>query len=542
MLALSFDRPHRFGPSRSTVMSTQGMVATSQPLAALTGVDILRQGGNAVDAAVASAAVLNVIEPMSTGIGGDVFALIYEAKSGKVIGLNASGRSPYAATLNEYQRRLAGLKTGDIPPQSLLAATVPGAVDGWATLIGRFGRLSLAEVLAPAIGVAKEGFAVAPQTAPFWAYGQALLANHPDSAKTWLDPDGRTPRPGEVFRVPRLAHTLRLIAESGRDVFYKGDLADAMVRFSEANGGLFSHADLAEHTSTWVEPVSISYRGYEIVELPPNGQGLAALEALQILAQDDLAEIGHNAPDTIHLQLEATKLALHDAKQYVTDPGLVRIPAEELLSSEYAKQQRGRISRREAIQQPTPGVPPSGDTVYICAVDAQGNVVSFINSIFMPWGTGMTVDDTGILLQNRGSSFSLDPTHVNVIAPHKRTRHTIIPAMMLHNGKPLMTFGFVGGDMQVQAQVQFICNIVDFAMNLQDALDAPRWQYNGVGASIALESAIPSDVCDELKKRGHQISGSAGFFGGGQAILIHPDYGTLQGGSDARRDGCAIGF
>ncbi|MBI3951649.1 MAG: gamma-glutamyltransferase [Acidobacteria bacterium] len=542
MLTLSFDRPNRFGPSRSAVMSTQGMVVTSQPLAALVGVDVLRQGGNAIDAAIAAAALLNVIEPMSTGVGGDAFALIYEAKSGKVFGLNASGRSPYAATLDEYQRRVATRATREIPPQSLLAATVPGTVDGWATAIERFGHRSLADVLAPAIRTAEEGFAVAPQTAPFWAYGRDLLWKHPDSAKTWLYPDGRTPQPGEVFKNPYLARTLRLIAEGGRDAFYNGDLADAIVRFSEMNGGLFSHADFVEHTSTWVEPISIQYRGYDIVELPPNGQGVAALEALQILTQDDLAEMGHNTADTIHLQLEATTLALHDAKQYITDPEFVKIPIQGLLSADYARQQRARISTHEAIQHPTAGVPPGGDTVYICAVDAEGNVVSFINSIFVPWGTGLTVGGTGVLLQNRGSSFSLDPNHVNVIAPHKRTRHTIIPAMMLHNGKPLMTFGFVGGDMQVQAHVQFICNVVNFGMNLQDALDAPRWQYNGTGSSIALEAAIASDIWDELKKRGHEISGSAGFFGGGQAIMVHPEYGTLQGGSDSRRDGCAIGY
>ena len=538
----SFTCPNCFGPSRSVVMSTHGMVATSQPLAALAGVEILQQGGNAIDAAVATAAILNVIEPMSTGIGGDAFALIYEAETGKVTGLNASGRSPYAATLEEYQRRLAAQGSKEIPGNSLLAVTVPGATDGWVACLQRGGALPLAQVLAPAIRAAEEGFAVAPQTALTWEQGRELLSSHPDSAKTWLFPDGHAPRPGEVFRNPFLARTLRLIAEGGRDAFYEGEIAAALVRFSERNGGLFAQADFGNHTSTWVEPISVNYRGYEILELPPNGQGIAALEALHILAKEDLAEMQHNTSDTIHLQLEAMKLALHDCKACVTDPEFSHIPVEGLLSQSYASKQRARISMTTAIQCPTVGTPSAGDTVYLCTADAEGNVVSFINSIFVPWGSGLTVGDTGILLQNRGYSFSLDPDHVNVIAPHKRTRHTIVPAMMLSQGKPLIAFGFVGGDMQVQGHVQFVCNVLDFGMNIQDALDAPRWRYEGDGASIALEKGIDSNVKLELSRRGHQPSGSEGFFGGGQVILIHPEYGTFQAGSDSRRDGCSIGY
>jgi gamma-glutamyltranspeptidase/glutathione hydrolase len=542
MLALSFDRPSRFGPSRSVVMSKNGMVATSQPLAALAGVEILRRGGNAVDAAIAAAAMLNVVEPMSTGIGGDALAIIYEAKAAKLLGLNASGRSAHAATLEEYRRRLAKRDGREIPVDSLLAVTIPGTVDGWATAVQRCGRMPLGEVLAPAIQTAEEGFPVAQQTALTWSAGREYLLRSPDSAKTWLYSDGHAPRPGEVFKNPRLARTLRLIAEGGGDVFYKGEIADAIIQFSEANGGLFTHADFSDHTSTWVEPISVKYRGYDIFELPPNGQGIAALEALNILAQDDLREMGHNTFATAHLQLEAMKLALHDCKHYVTDPEYAEIPVKGLLSTGYAKEQRARISMDRAMASPHPSSPVGGDTVYVCAADAEGNVVSFINSVFIPWGSGLTVGDTGILLQNRGSSFSLDPDHVNVIAPHKRTRHTIIPAMMFYGGKPLITFGFVGGDMQAQAQIQFICDVVDFGMNIQDALDAPRWQYNGIGASIALESGMPLDTWSDLKKHGHEIGGGSGFFGGGQAILIHPEYDSLQGGSDSRRDGCAIGY
>ncbi len=518
------------------------MVASSQPLASLTGIEILRAGGNAVDAAVATAAMLNVVEPMATGIGGDAFALIYEARTGAIRGLNASGRSAYAATPEEYRRRLGGAECNEIPSSSLLAVTVPGSVDGWALALEKYGRMSLADVLAPAIQTAENGFPVAPQTAATWKEWQHALTPYPDSRQTWFLPSSGAPRPGEIFKSPGLAGTLRLISEGGRDVFYRGPIADRIVRFSEQNGGLFTLADFSDHSSTLVEPISVTYRGYEVLELPPNGQGIVTLETLQILAQDDLASMGHNLPDTLHLQIEALKTALHDGKQYVTDPDFTDIPVGELTSLEYAQKQRARITMDQANRHPSPGLSKPGDTVYLCTADAEGNVVSFISSIFFPWGTGITVGDTGILLQNRGSSFSLDPSHPNCIAPHKRTRHTIIPSMVLENNRPLIAFGFVGGDLQPQAQVQFLTNLIDFDMNLQDALDAPRWRYEGTGASIAVEEMMPTELSRDLSKRGHDISGTDGFFGGGQAILIHPDYNTLQGGSDSRRDGCAIGF
>jgi gamma-glutamyltranspeptidase/glutathione hydrolase len=517
------------------------MVATSQPLAAEAGIEILRQGGNAVDAAVATAAMLNVIEPMSTGVGGDAFAIIYEAKTGKVRGLNASGRSAYAATLKEYEQRFPG-GTKEIPSSSFLAVTVPGTVDGWATAVDSCGRMSLADVLAPAIRTAEQGFPVAPQTALTWKEWQYALEQHPDSIKTWLSSPAGAPRPAEVFSCSSLGKTLRLIAEGGRDEFYGGSAAKAIVELSERNDGLLTLADFAAHKSTWVEPISVKYRGYEILEIPPNGQGIAALEALNILSQDGVTELGHNTPQTIHLQVEAMKCAVHDSKQYVTDPDFFDIPVEKLLSASYTKTQRERISPDRVLRTPEAHSATLGDTVYLCVADVDGNVVSFINSIFFPWGTGITVGDTGIVLHNRGSSFSLDPTNANVIAPHKRPRHTIIPAMMIIDGKPLMAFGFVGGDIQPQAQVQFLSNVIDFGMNLQDALDAPRWRYEGTGASIALESVIPYETWQDLTLRGHEIIGSAGFFGGGQAVLVHPEYGTLQSGSDSRRDGCAIGY
>jgi gamma-glutamyltranspeptidase/glutathione hydrolase len=517
------------------------MVVTSQPLAALTGVEILRAGGNAIDAAVGVAAMLNVIEPMSTGVGGDAFAIIYQARTGKILGLNASGRSAYGATLAEYQQRL-GENSREIPSSSMLAVTVPGSVDGWSTALERCGRMRLKDVLAPAIRTAEEGFPVAPQTALTWKEWQPALAQWPDSVKTWLTSPAGAPRPGELFKCPALANTLRLIAEGGRDAFYRGPIAESIVEFSGKNGGLLGRADFAAHSSTWVDPISVKYRGYDILELPPNGQGLAVLEALQILANDDLRTLRHNTPRTIHLQMEAIKCALWDSKQYVTDPEFSDGEVKKLLSPGYAERRRLEISDDRAMRHPGQAAAANGDTVYLCVADSEGNVVSFINSIFFPWGTGITVGDTGIVLQNRGSSFSLEATHPNRLEPHKRTRHTIIPAMMLEKGKPLMAFGFVGGDVQPQGQLQFLNNVIDFGMNLQDALDAPRWRYETTDGSVGLETAIPDETVKSLKHRGHTIAGSGGFFGGGQALLIHPEYGTFQGASDSRRDGCAIGF
>jgi gamma-glutamyltranspeptidase / glutathione hydrolase len=522
-------------------MSKHGMVVTSQPLAALSGVEILRAGGNAIDAAVGVAAMLNVIEPMATGVGGDAFAIIYQARTGKVLGLNASGRSANGATLKEYRRRL-GEDAKETPSGSMLAVTVPGSVDGWSTALERCGRMTLKDVLAPAIRAAEEGYPVAPQTALTWREWQHALTPCADSVNTWLNSPAGAPRPGEIFKSPALANTLRLIAEGGRDAFYRGPIAESIVSFSEENGGLLNSDDFAAHSSTWVDPISINYRGYDILELPPNGQGVTVLEALQIFANDDLQALHHNSPRTIHLQLEAIKCALWDSKQFVTDPEFSDSELERLLSARYAERRRLEISDDRALRHPQRASTANGDTVYLCVADNEGNVVSFINSIFFPWGTGLTVGDTGIVLQNRGSSFSLDAEHANRVEPHKRPRHTIIPAMMLDKGKPLMAFGFVGGDVQPQGQLQFLNNVIDFGMNLQDALDAPRWRYETADGTVGLETAIPDETVKRLKHRGHEIAGSKGFFGGGQALLIHPEYGTFQGASDSRRDGCAIGF
>ena len=530
--------PNRFGPGRSAVICQHGAVATSQPLAAQAGLQILRDGGNAIDAAVATAAILNVVEPMSTGIGGDAFMLVYQPKDGTIRGLNASGRAPYAAELEFFTKQ--GLRS--IPSfGSMYPVTVPGTIDGWATLLDECGTMSLAEVLQPAIDYAENGFPVSPQISLAWQDSAAMLAQHPDTAKTYLT-NGKAPLPGEMFRQPNFARTLRLIAEGGRDAFYQGEIADKIVRFSDENGGLFTRQDFADHKSDWVEPISTNYRGYDIYEIPPNGQGIAALLALNIVEGFDLGAIGHNSSEHLHYAIEAMKLGFADLYKYVTDPTFVDVPVAGLLSDDYTESQRARISPERANTEPSAGVLPVGsDTVYLCAVDSDRNVVSFINSLFAGFGSGLTAGDTGIMLQNRGAGFSLNPNHANCIAPHKRTLHTIIPGMIAQNGVPLVTFGVMGGQMQTQGHLQFVCNLIDFNMDVQNALDAPRFRVMD-DSRIMLETGIPMNVQAELAQKGHHIIPGNTFFGGGQAIFINPSFDTLVAGSDPRRDGCAVGY
>ena len=531
-------RPNRFGPGRSAVICEHGAVATSQPLAAQGGLQILRAGGNAIDAAVATAAILNVVEPMSTGIGGDAFMLVYQPKEGRIRGLNASGRAPYAAELEFFTKQ--GLTR--IPANgSMYPVTVPGTIDGWATLLDECGTMSLAEVLQPAIDYAENGFPVSPQIGLSWQGSTGLLARCPDSARTYLN-NGRAPAPGERFRIPNLARTFRLIAEGGRDAFYSGEIAENIVKFSNENGGLFTMQDFEAHNSNWVEPISVNYRGYDIYEIPPNGQGIAALIALNIVEGFDIAAMGHNTPEHLHHAIEAMKLGFAALYEYVTDPGFVDVPVDGLLSDAYTAQQRARISAERANTAPTAGAPPIGtDTVYLCAVDSERNVVSFINSLFAGFGSGLVAGDTGILLQNRGAGFSLDATHANCIAPHKRTLHTIIPGMIAQNGVPLVAFGVMGGQMQTQGHLQLVCNLVDFNMDIQTALEAPRFRVLD-DSRIMLEDGIPMNAQAALAQKGQHIVPGASFFGGGQAIFVHPQFNTLIAGSDPRRDGCAIGY
>lgn len=528
----------RFPSRRSTVMSLNGMVATSQPLAAAAGLEILRQGGNAVDAAVATAAALAVVEPMSTGVGGDAWVLV-RLPDGAVIGLNASGCAPSAATLAEFTQR--GYR--EMPLEGPLCVTVPGAVDGWATLLAQYGRRSLAEVLAPAIHYAEHGFPVSPVIARAWQASENKLRKHPETARTYLIDGQRAPRPGEVFRQPNLARTLRLIAEGGRSAFYEGEIAEAVGRSIAAEGGLLSAADLAAYRSQWVEPIWTDYHGYRVYECPPNGQGLVALLALNILAGFDLRALPFGTPEAVHLQIEALRLAFADGLRYIADPEVAEVPVAGLLDPAYSEARRASIDPTRAAETVSPGQPRIGDdTVYLTVVDRDRMACSFINSLYYSWGSGVVAGTTGILLQNRGAGFSLDPSHPNAIAPGKRPYHTIIPAMVTHEDKLFMSFGVMGGFMQPQGHVQVLCNIVDWGMDPQTALDAPRFRV--VGDEVALEPHWPDETRDALAAMGHRFAPAPemGAFGGGQIVMVDQRSGALLGASEPRKDGCAIGW
>lgn len=528
-----------FPSRRSVVMGFGGAVATSQPLAAQAGLRMLLQGGNAADAAVATAAALNVVEPMSTGMGGDAFVLIYWAKDKRVYALNASGRAPYAATLEAFQQR--GLQ--EMPLRGMLPVTVPGAPAGWADTVARFGKLGLDRVLQPAIEYAEQGFPVSPLIAAGWRASEELLRGNPEAARTYM-PGGHAPRAGERFVSSDFARTLRRLAEQGRDGFYKGPVAEAIVRTSDKYGGLFTLQDLADHTSTWVEPIHTDYRGYRVYECPPNGQGIAALMALNILDGYEFAPDAFASAETLHLKMEAIKLGMTDAARYVADPQLADVPVDELLSPAFARQRRALIDPQRAIQHPQPGtLPTSPDTVYLCAADGEGNAVSFINSLYMGFGSGIVAEGTGVALQNRGNLFVLDPDHPNCIAPHKRPYHTIIPCMVTQGEQWFLCFGVMGGFMQPQGHVQVLSDIVDHGMDPQQALDAPRFRFDGENR-FAIERPLPQATYDALAARGHEltIQSANGSFGGGQVILRDPASGALVAGSEPRNDGCAVAF
>jgi gamma-glutamyltranspeptidase/glutathione hydrolase len=532
----------RYPSRRSPVACRRGMVATSQPLAAMAGVRVLLGGGNAVDAAIATAAALNVVEPMSTGIGGDAFALIYMADSGEVRALNGSGRAPLAATPELYRRR----GHTEVPLYDILAVTVPGAVDAWTTALDAYGTRSLAEVLAPAIEYAEDGFPVSEVVAAAWHTIAPRLRDDPAAARTYLVDGLYAPLPGEVFRQPNLARTLRQIADGGRDAFYRGPIAEAIVATSDALGGLLTLEDFARHQSTWEEPISANYRGYTVFECPPNGQGLAALLALNILADDDLAALGPDSPDALHLQIEAMRLAFADAFTYIGDPHHVEVPVEALLSSRYAEARRMLIDPRYAARSVRAGVPPVGeDTVYLTVVDEDGNAVSFINSLYHGFGAGIVAGETGIALQNRGACFVLDEGHANCLAPGKRPYHTIIPCMVLQDRWLWASFGVMGGFMQPQGHLQVLVNMIDFGMTPQEALDAPRFEVLTDLERVALERTFDPALRAELIARGHRVVDSEASlfgFGGGQIIQIDQNSGARIGGSDPRKDGCAIGY
>lgn len=549
--AAEYDRPAK-NPhqSRSAVIAQHGIVATSQPLASQVGLDVLKAGGNAIDAAIAANAMLGVVEPMSCGIGGDLFAIYWDAKTQQLYGLNASGRSPYALDLEVF--RSLGLK--QIPDHGPLSWSVPGCVDGWVELRNRFGTKPLAELLAPAIRYAEEGFPVSEIIAGHWAGTEAAFKEWPDSAATWLI-DGRRPRVGELFRNPNLAATYRLIAAQGRDAFYRGPIAQQIVAFSEAHGGKFSLRDFADHTSEWTPPVSTNYRGYDVWELPPNGQGIAVLEMLNILEAYDVGKMGRGSPEYVHLLVEAKKLAFADRATYYADPALADVPVDRLISKAYAAQQRKRIDPNKAGVSVPPGNPrmEQGDTIYLSVVDKDRNCCSLIQSNFASFGSQATPGTLGFVLQNRGALFALDESHANCLKPHKRPFHTIIPAMVTREGRPWLCFGVMGGDMQPQGHVQILVNMIDFGMNVQEAGDAARVRHMGSqtptglpmsadGGKVAVESGITDATIKALQERGHIVVRSPGSFGGYQGILIDHEHGVLHGGTDPRKDGAAVGY
>ena len=528
-----------FAARRSVVMTRNGMVATSQPLASEAGLAILKKGGNALDAAIATALTLGVVEPMSTGIGGDAFLLYYRAADQRIYGVNGSGRCPRRLTLDALRQR--GIE--GVPSKGWGSVTVPGAIDAFAEVLERHGRLSFADVVEPALTYARDGFPVSEVIADQWRHDAPLLSQHPASAQAYLI-DGKPPQAGDVHRQPHLAETLRILADEGRDAFYRGSIAKRIVAFSQADGGFFDLEDFAAHTTEWVEPIGTDYRGHTVLELPPNGQGITALMALNVLEGFDLAAHDYGSAPYYHLLIEATKQAFADRNRYVADPAFASVPVAGLLSKTYAAARRQEIDPARAGDF-SPGAPAAfGDTVYVSCVDAERNVVSLIHSLFQGFGSGIVAGDTGICLQNRGAGFAADPSHPNALQPGKRPFHTIIPAMILRDGKPWLSYGVMGGHMQAQGHVQVALNSIDFGMNVQEALEAPRYRIMG-GREVALERAVPQAVRDELGFMGHELwprGAQHVSYGGGQAILIDHERGVLQGGSDYRKDGCALGY
>lgn len=529
----------RFRSRRSNVIARQGMVATSHPLAAQAGLEVLQSGGNAVDAAIATAATLCVVEPTSTGIGGDAFALIWRADEEKLYGLNASGGAPHSLDSNALRQE----GHDQIPLRGGLSVTVPGSVRGWAAAIERFGTKDLGALLMRPIQYAYDGFPVSEIIAHGWQAQTDLLSVHADSARVWL-PQGRAPIAGEVFANREIARTLAILAERGPEAFYTGQIAEQIVRCVQEDGGFLSLSDMAQCTAEWVEPISVSYGdGYRLFEIPPNGQGLTALLALRIVAGLDLQRIGYGTVDYYHVLIEAIKLAFSDAETYLGDPYHVDVPVDLLLKKSYASRRRNEIEMDQAAR-PRAGDPyRHGDTVYLVTADGAGNMVSWIQSLYHGFGSGLTAGDTGIQLHNRGANFNLEAGHPNEAAPGKRPFHTIIPGFITQHGQAWAAFGVMGGFMQPQGHLQVGLNLMEFGMDPQTALDAPRVRWLRDKA-IALEDQIDDDVRRQLLRRGHHLLGrqAPGFFGGGQVIVRDSTSGVLIGGSEPRKDGMAVGW
>jgi gamma-glutamyltranspeptidase/glutathione hydrolase len=556
--------------ARSPVMAEHGMAATSQPLASQVAVNVLQQGGSAVDAAIAANAALGLMEPTGNGIGGDLYAIVYDPETDSVYGLNASGRSPQGLSYEEMQQELGD--RDEIPLLGTLPVSVPGTVSGWYKLHERFGSRSMAQNLAPAIRYARNGFPLSQVIAYYWQGNvDAFRANSdllPDDnwKETYLvegeDGEMRAPRHGEMFRNPDLANTLETIAEGGRDAFYEGEIAQTIDAYMERIGGHLRLEDLQDHEANWVDPVSVDYRGIEVFELPPNGQGIAALQMLQILEGFDLESMGHNSTDYLHVQTEAKKLVFEDRARFYADLAFADVPVEELVSDEYAAERRAMIEMDEVLSEPSHGDPRTitsatekleeGDTIYLTVADSTGMMVSLIQSNYAGMGSGLVPDGLGFMLQDRGALFTMEKGHPNVYEPGKRPFHTIIPAFAKKDGKPWLSFGVMGGAMQPQGHVQVLCNMVDFGMNVQAAGDAARYRHYGSSSptgeamqgrgTLRLETGVTQEVVNALRGRGHDVRVGGGSYGGYQAILFDADEGVYHGGTEMRKDGYVVGY
>jgi len=536
--------------TRSEVIAQHGMVATSHPLATQIGLDVLKKGGTAVDAAIAANAALGLMEPVSNGVGGDLFAIVWDAKTKKLYGYNGSGRSPKSLSLKWFQDN--GYK--DIPPTGPLPVSVPGCVDGWFALHDRFGKLSMKDDLAPAIRYAREGFPMTELIAYYWNLSVARLSKYPGFTEQFTI-GGKAPAKGQIWKNAHLANTLETIANGGRDAFYKGKIAHTIGDYMKANGGFLSYEDLAAHKGEWVEPISTNYRGYEVWELPPNGQGLAALQMLNILEGYDFSKIPFGSTEHVHLFVEAKKLAFEDRAKFYADPAFSKAPIDFLLSKDYAAQRRKLISPDHALDKVDAGDPKlGGDTIYMTAADQWGNMVSLIQSNFRGMGSGMSPPGLGFILQDRGELFVLKEGHANTFEPGKRPFHTIIPAFITKDGAPWLSFGVMGGDMQPQGHVEIVMNLIDFGMNLQEAGDAPRIQHEGStlpegqaepmtnGGFVELESGFPYETARGLMQKGHDVRFALGPYGGYQAIEWDAANKTYVGASEGRKDGQAAGY
>ena len=531
--------------SRSEVIGQHGMVATSHPLATQIGIDVLKKGGTAIDAAIAANIALGLMEPTGSGIGGDLFAIVWDAEEQKLFGLNASGPAPQSISLDYFKQQ----KLAKIPPFGPLPVTVPGAVDGWVKLHEKFGNQSFASLFEPTIDYAKKGHPVTETIAYYLDRSKEIFKQYPNFPEVWMK-DGETTGKGDIFKNPQLANTLEIIAEKGRAGFYEGEVAKTIADFIQAQGGFLTYEDLANFNSEWVEPVSTNYRGYDVWELPPNGQGMVALQILNILENFDIKKMGLFSSDYVHLFTEAKKLAFADRAKHYADPNFSKIPIEQLVSKSYAKERAALIDLTKAAQVDESGIPDGGDTIYLTAADQFGNMISLIQSNYRGMGSGMVPPGLGFMLQDRGELFSLEEDHANVIEGGKRPFHTIIPAFVTKDNKPYLSFGVMGGATQPQAHAQIIINLIDFGYNLQEAGDAPRLVHSGSsqptdeimldGGSLSLETGFGTAIEEALKEKGHKLQYQKGIFGGYQAIMIKD--GVYFGASESRKDGQASGY